>query len=851
MSGDGAFAAMQTAIEVVESQRNLMNNRVDGWTVYLKGAMSQLADIKVASVPAPVRPPMPTLPDLTVDTGTRPVFSGTAVSIPSPSPTMDDISGYFAGLDSVVIDEMPNAPEAPAINMPEAPVMVMPSAPVRPSVSGDVAIPVAPVLETPTLDGLVQMPKAYQPNLPAAPDRPQINIDVPMPQAPSLAVQDMGGMRLIPEISVPHMPTAPARPDIDMAVQLPGGPVYDLPQLGALKDIPDFVFPTLPDFDGNPPTLDLATPNVFIDWVEPAYESELMDELVGWVRTSMQGGTGLPAHVEDALFSRSRDRISAETRRGVQESVASFAARGFDMPPGMLAKQVNVLREQGRNQAAELNRDILIEATKWEIENIRFAVERGIATEQLLTNLYENAAKRVFEAARFSAESQITVYNARIGLFNAQVDSYNALRETFRIKLDRALAVLEVWKVRAQAAQTHNQNVVEIFKAEYIAVQQSVETYKALMDGARVRAAVIEAQLGAYRTDVQAFSEQVGAEKIRVDAQDTRARAAIASNQNEIEVFKAKLAGQQQEIETFKALMEGARVRAALIQSKLDAYRTDVQVYSEGVSAEKVKIDANDSLTRSVLASNQNAVEIYKAKYAGVQHSVDVFKALMDGARTEASIVETQFNAYKADVQAFAERVSAEKTKFDVYESQVKGETAKANLFDVQSRTYASTVQAISSKAEVKMRGKQLNLEAARVKLAKFQGDVDIWKAHVDTEMRRSANEVQTFQAQTEAWRAGAMVNVAHAESVSRFADLQTRTNISFAEMQMTEFNAKMQQAYHQAQIALESAKAMGQYSAQLVAGAMSAINVSAQVQGQGTQTGSYSRQESYSYEGS
>lgn len=850
MSGDGALAAMQTAIEVVESQQALMNSRVSDWTGTLKAAMAQLSDIKVQTIAPPTRPPIPTLPDLAVNTGTPPVFSGTAASVPEPSPVMGDIGRFFVGLDSVVMDELPPAPEAPAINMPQAPVLVMPAVPVRPNVSGDIALPVAPVLDTPVLDGLVAMPAAYQPNLSHAPERPLINVDVPMPDSPVQHAPELGGMRLIPEIAVPNMPAAPERPVIDMKVDLPGAPVYDLPQLGSLKDIPDFVFPVLPDFDGNPPTLDLATPNVFINWVEPVYESELMDELVGWVRTSMQGGTGLPAHVEDALFSRSRDRISAETRRSVQEAVVSFAARGFDMPPGMLAKQVNVAREQGRNQAAELNRDILIEAAKWEIDNIRFAVERGIATEQLLTNLYENTAKRVFEAARFAAESQITVYNARVGLFNAQVDAFNALRETFRIKLDRAMAVLEVWKVRAEAARSHNQNVVEIFKAEYIAVQQAVETYKAMMDGARVRASVIEAQLSAYRTNVQAYSEQVGAEKIRVDAQDTRARAAIASNQNEIEVFKAKLAGTQQEIETFRVLMEGARVRAALIQSKLDVYRTDVQAYSEGLSAEKLKVDANDSLTRAVLANNQNAVEVYKAKFAGVQHQVDIFKALMDGARTEASVVESQFNAYKADVQAFAEQVTAQKAKFDVYESQVKGETAKANLFDVQSRTYASTVQAVANKADVKIKGKQLNLEAARVKLAEFQGSVEIWRARVDAEMRRSANEVQTFQAQSEAWRAGAMVNVAHAESVSRFADLQTRTNISFAEMQMTEFNAKMQQAYHQAQIAVEAAKAMGQYSAQLVAGAMSAINVSAGVTGSGQQSGAWNRNDNYSYEG-
>lgn len=44
---------------------------------------------------------------------------------------------------------------------------------------------------------------------------------------------------------------------------------------------------------------------------------------------------------------------------------------------GCKPKQVDAIREQGRLRASENNRDILIEAAKWEIENIRFIVVRA------------------------------------------------------------------------------------------------------------------------------------------------------------------------------------------------------------------------------------------------------------------------------------------------------------------------------------------------------------------------------------------------------------------------------------------------------------------------------------------
>ena len=81
----------------------------------------------------------------------------------------------------------------------------------------------------------------------------------------------------------------------------------------------------------------------------------------------------------------------------------------------------------------------------------------------------------------------------------------------------------------------------------------------------------------------------------------------------------------------------------------------------------------------------------------------------------------------------------------------------------------------------------------------------------------------------------------------SRFADMNTRTNIAYAEMQISEYQAKMQHAVQEAQVALEAAKALGQYTAQLAAGAMSAAHVSASISGSGSASSSDSKSESTS----
>jgi len=519
---------------------------------------------------------------------------------------------------------------------------------------------------------------------------------------------DIGTMPTAPEVFAIDIPEAPAlasidaplRPTIDTTIVLPDAPNITLPDMEGLEklNIPAFEFPDLPTFDAvAPSTAGITIPSVFINWANPVYVSEVLDELKAQVISMMSGGTGLPPAVEDALFSRARERDRAETDRTVQEAVDVWAGRNFSMPPGMLVKQANVIREQGRLKAAETNRDIMVEAAKWEIENLRFAVQQGMALEQLTTNMFENMVKRLFEVAKFEAEARINVFNAQISLFNAQNSAFATLAQVYRTKLDGAI-------------------------------------------------------------------------------------------------------------------------------SKLTAYKTAV----EGQVA--------------IGQINQQRVEVYKAKLDAVQSAVEVYKATVQGAQVRAETIKNQFDAYRSEVQAFGEQINAEKLKFDAYESRIKGEAAKAGMYDTQAKAYAATVQGLSSQADIKVKAAQLQIEGARAKVAKYLADVDGFKAKIDANLREVQYGTEVYRSLIEGWKAGANANIASAEMESRFADSTTRTNIAFAELQVTEYSSKMQNAVQQANIALDASKAIGQYTAQLASGAMSAAHVSASISGSGSANSSESK---------
>ncbi|MBJ7435281.1 MAG: hypothetical protein JHC54_05815, partial [Acinetobacter sp.] len=302
-------------------------------------------------------------------------------------------------------------------------------------------------------------------------------------------------------------------------------------------------------------------------------------------------------------------------------------------------------------------------------------VQQGMSLEQLTSNIFNNTATRLFEVARFNAESQISVFNAQIAFFNAQNEAFTTLSSVYRTKLDGALA-----------------------------------------------------KLSAYKTAVDA---QVAIGQI-----------------------------------------------------------------------------------------NEQYVQVYRAKMDAVLSNVEVYKALIQGASLRAEVMKNQFDSYRADVQAYSEQIGAEKVKVEAYEAQIRGETSKASLFDAQARAYASTIQGVQAKANVKGQQIQLKMEAARVWIGKYQADLESYKAELQANLSEVQQNTVAFSAEVDAWRATAGLEVSQAEMQSRYADTNTRTNIAFAEMQLKEYEAKMQKAIQEANIALESAKAMGQYSAQLAAGA-------------------------------
>lgn len=492
--------------------------------------------------------------------------------------------------------------------------------------------------------------------LPAEPAYPTIDTDVkfsPPTWRPSVTQLNM------PDKPAPIDTSGmPGKPSIDTSVELPAAPTLSMPVMEALSsiNIPQFNFPALPSFGAAAPEFNEQAPNPVINWAEPAYASESMTEVQAVIRRMLAGGTGLKKEIEEQLFERARQREDRVAAKAIATAHDTIANKGYVAPPGVLVAQVNAAIEQNQLQANALQRETQIKAADIEQENMRFAVQQSIAVESLLVNIFNNAAQRSFEMARFTVESQIQLFNSKVGLYNALVSAYQTKAQVFKVQLDAALAALDAYRVQIEGQKVIseiNTQRVQAYNARVQALLAQTEVYKAQMQGAQVKTEVIRSQLEAYRTDVQAYAEKLNAEKTRFDAYRTQIEGEVAKVgilDAEARVFSAQagvvesaanvqIKRVQADIETmqattqrFAALVDRTKAdlqaRLAKVEARARVSGLQIQNLSAQTDANRAKSEATIRVGEQALQTNiaitNAAIERYKIAVNKIMQEADL-----------------------------------------------------------------------------------------------------------------------------------------------------------------------------------------------------------------------------------
>ena len=305
---------------------------------------------------------------------------------------------------------------------------------------------------------------------------------------------------------------APDEPDVSITKPTP-------PSCGPLE-IVEIPFILLPDPPGDPAA-------EFI-YNETDYQSQLLTDLIAALLDYVQnGGTGLAADVEDAIWARARARKDLVNEKVYDEALNFFAARGFALPPGALGGRLTeALQEQARADA-QINYEVMIEQARLAQTNTHFTITSSIQLEGQEREFFDRIANRAFNKAK-------VLVDVIINLYNAKMQGYVAQMEGKRIEA-------EVAKTRGELQISKNRNTVDVFNAMI---------------------AKYDAELRSEIGIAEAIGRIYG---YKVAGYEAEARVAIADLNAQVEIFKGRVS--QSNNQTRLIVMEAEMVLRAYIEA--------------------------------------------------------------------------------------------------------------------------------------------------------------------------------------------------------------------------------------------------------------------------------------------
>lgn len=408
--------------------------------------------------------------------------------------------------------------------------------------------------------------------------------------------------------------------------------IPDVPSLVALN-LPIAPTVILPTFSGTSPTIDFIPPGVDFSFYEAPYSSTLLDEIKAKVSVVLAGGSGLTPAIENAIWERARERETATAKQAAEQAMQEFSARGFAIPPGMLSGRLAEIQQANQSAANALSREQAIKSLEIQLEQLKSFVQYGIQLESVLMDMAQRSVQRAFEAARFTHEAAIQIYDARVRLFSAQLQKYQVEAQVFGILVDAEIKKLEKYRIELEGQKLIgqlNQQTLETYNARIKALLSAVEIYRAQMDGVRAQVEVEQVKLAAFKTQVdtyvakvQAKGQEYAAWEAKLRAETTKqniyeadarvyaelVRAHGQTQQTKIEAARLTIENNRQQVEQYRAQLQVAeekiRGESARIAAGTQIYDGQTRMFSALVGAEEARVRADVSQAQIALESSR------------------------------------------------------------------------------------------------------------------------------------------------------------------------------------------------------------------------------------------------------
>ena len=509
---------------------------------------------------------------------------------------------------------LPNAPPASLTLTPPTQTNValdLPPEPTQALTFQDISafdVGVVPILDA-------QVPTITLPSTPSQvaeflQNAPAINTNIAFPEPPSALLN--------PLIEAPTLPdrTAPTAPQVS------------LPVFGTLAPVDTSVAPT--DLKGEfdrayrsaaPSTIAMLEGYVDAQLTKfnPRYH-EQMARIEAQLTTYMNGGTGLKPEVENAIYSRAREKNEVEATRLRDAAYSEAAKRGFTLPTGALLSAVARARQEAANNNLKAASDIVVMQAEMEQKNLQFAVTTSTGLRQSMVS-----AALAYHQNLVQINGQALDYAKTV--MSAIIEVYNSAIKTFGLKLDAYKTEAMVYETRLKSAMAG----IELYRIEISALEALTNVDKAKVDVYRARIDALTSLSNVYRAQIEAVVGRTSLEKLKLDL-----------FQAQVQSYSVQVQAKNAEWQGYSAAIEGQTAKVKIFGTQVDAFNARVQGY-------KAEIEAKSEVVRATAITNQARATQYSAVLSGYSA---VVQARGERARTQLENQRQVIVAFQAQSQA-------------------------------------------------------------------------------------------------------------------------------------------------------------------------------------------------------
>jgi hypothetical protein len=230
----------------------------------------------------------------------------------------------------------------------------------------------------------------------------------------------------------------------------PEEPNVTIPPFSPQEDLSSLFSGTADNVDEEFKTDFTDKTNYFLNTWFPDFAGCLKTNIDGWIcSTIADGGTGIPAAIENQIWERSRNKETKEAARLKSEAQEAFASRGFSLPAGVLYAQLAMIDQEAANKVSTHARDVAIKQVDIEIENIRFAVDQGIrlrlgvvqALIGYLNAFFDAVPNLATDRAARAAELKGKLWDTSAAYYRALIDAARLTLDYDKLLVDKDLTI--------------------------------------------------------------------------------------------------------------------------------------------------------------------------------------------------------------------------------------------------------------------------------------------------------------------------------------------------------------------------------------------------------------------------